>query len=429
MDWLEKILSDKNISQAQEYLLSETFLLQAGAILVALLIGKLLDSYFSSKIENLSQWKLRKWSIKPVIDAFKDVLLPLFSLTILFIIGIIFGEIEQKTKVIDVVLNLLAAWVVIKFVTSFIKMKVLSNWFAFIAWVIVALKILGLLGGVAAQLDAISISMGDTKLSVLLVIQAIFFIVIFIWVANALSKFLENQLMQSSLNPSLQVLFAKVIKIFLITLAFFVALNSLGIDLTALAVFSGALGVGLGFGLQKIVSNFISGIILLMDRSIKPGDVIAVDNTYGWVNKLSSRHVSVITRDGMEHLIPNELLITEKVENWSYSDSKIRIKVPFGVSYKSDMHKVKALVLESVKELSRVLVEPKPVCLMKGFGDSSVDFELRIWINDPQDGVRNIMSEVYFAIWDIFKANDIEIPFPQRDVHIKEALSFEEEDK
>ena len=148
--------------------------------------------------------------------------------------------------------------------------------------------------------------------------------------------------------------------------------------------------------------------------------VIAVDETYGWVNKLSSRHVSVITRDGKEHLIPNESLITEKVENWSYSDKNIRLKIPFGVSYNSDMNQVRELVLKAVDGLDRILDDPQPVCLMTEFGDSSVNFELRCWIDSPERGVKNVMSEVYFAIWNTFRKNKIEIPFPQRDVHIKD---------
>ncbi len=156
-----------------------------------------------------------------------------------------------------------------------------------------------------------------------------------------------------------------------------------------------------------------------MDKSVKPGDVISIDDTYGWVNKLGARYVSVLTRDGKEHLIPNENLISEKVENWSYSDSNIRIHIPVGVSYNSDMHKVREVLLTAAKESPRILKDHPIACLMKDFGDNSVNFELRAWIGDPQQGVSNIKSEIYFRIWDLFKENGIEIPFPQRDVNLK----------
>ena len=223
----------------------------------------------------------------------------------------------------------------------------------------------------------------------------------------------------SELTPALRVLMVKLVKIVLFTVAFLLGLDALGVDLTAFAVFSGAVGVGLGFGLQKVISNFISGIILLTDRSIKPGDIIAIDDTYGWVNALGTRYISVITRDGKEHLIPNELLITERVENWSFTNNNVRVRVPIGVSYKEDPHKVQELILQAVDESPRVLKKPEPRCLLTDFGDSSVNFELRFWIDDPINGIGNIKSEVLLKVWDQFKEHGIEIPFPQRDIHIR----------
>lgn len=165
----------------------------------------------------------------------------------------------------------------------------------------------------------------------------------------------------------------------------------------------------------------ISGIILLMDKSIKPGDVIAVEGSYGWVNALGARYVSVLTRDGKEHLIPNENLITQTVENWSYSDSKVRLHIPIGVSYDSDVRLVQKLLLQAVQDQPRVLKEPEPRCLITGFGDSSIDCEIRAWIFDPQQGIANVKSDIYFRIWELFKEHGVEIPFPQRDIHIKQA--------
>ena len=243
------------------------------------------------------------------------------------------------------------------------------------------------------------------------------------WIANALSRMVENRLGKiSHLTPSQQVLFGKLTRVLFIAVAILVAINSVGIDLTALAVFSGAVGLGVGFGLQKVVSNLISGVILLMDRSVKPGDVIAINDTYGWINAIGARYVSVITRDGIEHLIPNEELISRPVENWSYSNRLVRQRLPIGVSYESDIKKAIALAEQAAGEFDRIKTSPEPKCLLKGFGESSVDLELRIWIEDAEKGLSNIKSEIYLRIWDLFHENDIEFPFPHRDIKIRGAV-------
>ena len=214
----------------------------------------------------------------------------------------------------------------------------------------------------------------------------------------------------------------KITRITLIILAALVALSGLGIDLTALTVLSGAVGVGIGFGLQKVVSNFISGIIILLDKSIKPGDTISLGDTFGWIRELRARFVSVITRDGREFLIPNEDFVTQQVINWSFSDEMVRLDVPFGVSYKSNPHEVSKLAIAAASKVGRVdTARTTPVCWMTEFGDSSLNFLLRFWIDDPQQGLTNIRGKVLLALWDTFKENGIEIPFPQREITIKNA--------
>ncbi|MCB1694494.1 MAG: mechanosensitive ion channel, partial [Pseudomonadales bacterium] len=211
-------------------------------------------------------------------------------------------------------------------------------------------------------LDGIAFTAGQLRISLLTVVKGLITLGFLLWLAVSGSDLSERYIRNvGGLTPSLQVLLAKLIKIGLITFALLAGISSVGIDITALAVFSGAVGVGIGFGLQKIVSNFISGIILLMDRSIKPGDVIELDDTYGWINKLSGRHVSVITRDGKEHLIPNEDLITQRVINWSYSSKAVRLKIPVGISYRADPHQARDLMLAAVKDIGRVLENPQPM--------------------------------------------------------------------
>ena len=234
------------------------------------------------------------------------------------------------------------------------------------------------------------------------------------------TRLLESRIQTSrTLSPSVQVLFAKSLKIVLVSLAVLIAIRSVGIDLTALAVLGGAIGLGIGFGLQKVISNLISGVILLVDKSIKPGDVISVGGTYGWVTGLGGRYVSIVTRDGIEHLIPNETLITERVENWTHSNNRSRLKARIGVHYGSDVRLAMKLCREAARSTERVLTDPAPRCLLIGFGDSSVDLELRFWIEDAQNGVRNVTSEVLLRVWDTFHEHGIEIPYPQRDLHIR----------
>ena len=199
-------------------------------------------------------------------------------------------------------------------------------------------------------------------------------------------------------------------------MALAIALASIGVDLTALTVLSGAIGVGLGFGLQKVVSNFISGIIILLDRSIKPGDTISLDDTFGWIRELRARFVSVVTRDGREYLIPNEDFITNQVINWSFSNDLVRIDVEFGVAYDSDPHAVIRIAKEAAVSCERVVSHKPAVCWMTGFGASSIDFVVRFWIRDPQAGLTNVKGDVLLALWDAFKENGIAIPFPHREI-------------
>jgi len=218
------------------------------------------------------------------------------------------------------------------------------------------------------------------------------------------------------------VAFGKFSKFFLIALALFLAIDAAGIDLTTLTVFGGALGVGIGFGLQRITSNFISGFILVLDRSIKPGDVISVgadDTKFGWVQELRARYVVVRDRDGVERLIPNENLITSEVVNWSYTDPNTRVRIPVQISYDDDPEQAMALLIEAAKASTRILTTPEPTARMLAFADSGIQLELRIWISDPENGIGNVRTDVNLAIWRSFKAAGITIPYPQRDLHLK----------
>jgi len=325
--------------------------------------------------------------------------------------------------VLVTVASLLTAWVLIHLASTLIENAGVARFVAVVAWTVAALNIFGWLDEVMAVLDSWAVPIGQLRVSPLTVVKVGVSLWLALWLANGISKIVERRMARAqSTSATTRVLVSKLTRIGLVTLAILAALSAVGIDLTALAIFSGALGVGLGFGLQKIFSNLVSGLILLLDRSIKPGDVISLNATYGWVNHLGLRYTSVITRDAIEHLIPNEELITQRVENWSFSDNLVRLRIPVGISYDSDVRLAMKLCLESALQVARVQKDPEPRINVTGFGDSSVNLELRIWINDPQQGRGTVISDVLLLVWDLFHEHGIEIPFPQRDLHLKSLL-------
>ncbi|MBU2510164.1 mechanosensitive ion channel [bacterium] len=353
----------------------------------------------------------------------------LLSIIFLWATLLIFQRFEISIFIMKLALNLSMAWVIVQLATSTIPDRYWSRLIGVLVWSLAALNIIGLSDPFIALLRSTGFSIGQTRLTLLSVLQAVIILLVLLKGVGWLSRYIEVRLNGvPGLNSSTRLMLSKVMYITMVIMVTIIVLNSVGIDLTSLAFFSGAIGVGVGFGLQKVVSNFISGLILLSDRSIKPGDVIQLDEAVGRVRIMGGRYVSVVTRDEKEYLIPNEDLITQQVINWSYSNRIIRLKVPFGVSYRSDPHQVIKLVVSSVTDIARILKDPVPVCLLTGFGDSSIDFELRFWIKDPQNGVSNVIGDVLLAIWDTLKQNNIEIPFPQRDLHFKTPFPTPEEE-
>ena len=269
-------------------------------------------------------------------------------------------------------------------------------------------------------IDSWAINYGTHRISVLDIVSALIVTLAIYFAARVALRLAAKMIGRSDrLDPSQKALLQKIAGISVVSVAVLLGIDVLGIDLTALAVFSGALGLAVGFGLQKTLGNLIAGLILLMDKSVKPGDVIVVGDTFGAINKIGVRAVSVITRDGKEHLIPNEKLMTEPVENWSYSSRDVRLRIPVGVAYSSDLRLAQKLMIEAASIPSRVLSHPPPAVWLKEFGDNSVNHDILVWIRDPEDGVGNVQSEILNLVWVLFKQNNVEIPFPQRDVHIR----------
>lgn len=323
----------------------------------------------------------------------------------------------SRSYLIEVFANLATAWVVVAVATRIIRHKLTRQAVRWGVWIYLALLILDRTAEAYELLDSLALSIGSFRVSVWTVLKGLLTLLVLTlgvsWINSGLKARLERV---DELSPSIRVLTEKLVKLVLYGIAFVIALQSVGFDLTSITVLSGAIGLGIGFGLQKVVSNLISGLILLLDKSIKPGDVISLGDTFGWISDLGARYVSVVTRDGKEYLIPNEDLITGQVVNWSHSSDLVRLDIAFGVSYDSDPHEVRRIAREAAASVKRVVSPPSPVCHITGFGSSSIDFVLRFWIRDPSGGLANIRGDTYLALWDAFKANNIDIPFPRTDI-------------
>jgi len=296
---------------------------------------------------------------------------------------------------------------------------------AWLVFLLLGLHIFGILQPVSETLESMGFTLGETEITLLGLVKGVGVLVVLLWGSSLLTRLSRNRIASlPEVNPSMQVLLEKAVQVSLLLIAVLASLSTAGLNLSSLTLFGGAIGLGIGFGLQKVISNLVCGVILLLDRSIKPADVIEIEGTYGWINSLRARYVSVITRDGKEHLIPNEDLVTQKVVNWAFSNTNVRMRIPVGVSYDSDVRKALELCVEAGRAVGRVLGDPEPVCRVMGFGDNSVDLELRVWITDPVNGWGNVRSAIFLEIWDRFREHEIEIPFPQRDLHIRNAGEF-----
>jgi len=414
---------------AVDLLLRPAVSIQLAIIAVLFLCALLLDRFVEPRLEARARTIKGMKGLLRLIVAFMRRLEWLFFSFLLAIAFVItdLTHWPDKNYLLFSAMLLSGAWLLIAVVSHVIRSRFVGKAFSIIAWTYVAATILGINDDVAALVDSVGFSMGDVRISLLTLIQAALIFSVLLWLALGIGNFLDRRIQAvDELTPSLRVLIGKILRISLIIIAILMAMSGVGIDLTALTILSGAIGVGIGFGLQKVVSNFISGIIILMDQSIKPGDTISLGETFGWIRELRARFVSVVTRDGREFLIPNEDLITQQVINWSFSDEYVRLDVPFGVSYDSDPHEVSRLAIESTSALERVdSVKNSPVCWMTGFGDSSIDFLLRFWIRDPQKGLTNIRGKVLLALWDTFKEHDIVIPYPHREVIMKSPVTLD----
>ncbi|NPD19749.1 mechanosensitive ion channel family protein [Alterinioella nitratireducens] len=390
----------------------------AGLFLLAHLLRRVLGPRIRAWMASREGWP--KWRMRILVVIHRRLRGIFF---VLLIWPLVFGMQEftwpSRSYLLIIIAQLATAWLIVTFVTRLIHSPVIRSLLRYGAWAYVTLLILDLEDDAAAILDSIGFSLGEFRLSLLLVLQGILIVTALMVAARFLSRTTSSRIQRNEdISPSMRVLVVKAVQVVLYGTGLYIGLKAVGVDLTGLAFLSGAIGVGLGFGLQKVVSNLVSGIIILLDKSIKPGDVISLGDTFGWIETLGARYASVVTRDGKEYLIPNEDLITSQVVNWSHSNQFVRLDINFGTAYADDPHKVRKLAIEAARSVDRVLSSRAPVCHIVGFGDSSVDYVLRFWILDPTGGLTNIRGNVFLALWDSFQENGISIPFPQREVRM-----------
>ncbi len=326
----------------------------------------------------------------------------------------------SRSYLLPVAAKLALAWLVIRLVASAIRNQFVVMVISIAAWCIAALSVLGQLEPAAQALDSVAIVLGGLRLTPLLIIKATVLLAVALWLSGFAGQFVESRISRSrDLTPSMQVLLVKLIRLALMVVAVALAMSAVGIDLSALALFSGAVGVGVGLGLQKIVANFVSGIILLVDKSVKPGDLVTVGDSFGRIDAMNTRYIAIAAGDGRAFLIPNEDLVTQKVVNWTYTDRNTLVKVKFSTSYDADPRAICDLAVAVAIETPRVAGIKRPGCLLTEFGDYGMQFTLTFWISDLDAGTDNVRSDVMLGLWEAFRREGIQVPYPVRDIRIR----------
>ncbi|MEO0816313.1 MAG: mechanosensitive ion channel domain-containing protein [Pseudomonadota bacterium] len=419
-DWAEPILADP-IGWANANLLNVDVLLPIGVQVGAIIGAMLLGAIFAAPVRRLVRTGIQRLPenlASFVREIGPKLVRPAITLGLFYVAQVALAGAGFDATLVRVAFSLSVAFFLITLAGAFLP-EGLRKPALYIALAIAGLNAFGVLDDFVAWTYTIGPVFGGRTINPPFLIQAVITAGVFLFAANWLSKKLKTRVETlPQVEPSLRILISNALQIGLFFAAAILTLAGLSIPLSGLAVLGGAIGVGLGFGMQQIVANFISGVILLTDRSIKPDDVIEVDETYGVVKSLGLRYASVVTRDGKEHLIPNEQLITDKVVNWSYSNKQVRIKRRLRVEYETDLKLACQLVVEGAAETERVLANPAPKCLVMEFGEEAVEIEARFWIEDPQNGVNNVGSQVMLNVWDRFKAHGIDIPLRHEDVLI-----------
>lgn len=404
------------------------------AIEAAILVAAVLPAaFFGPQLRKLIQTQIAPrvpyGVLRRAASAFAHLATPIALYAVLQIAVVALKAAGNSSGLISGAVSLLAAWIVIRLVTLVIRSPFWSRLTFYVVWPLAALDAFGVLDDVVRQLQAFSIPLGEDEdgvaqtFSALDLLRTVAVFGVLFWGARFLNHLITGRINAiDELTVSFKALLSKILDVLLPVVALVAALQIVGFPFGTLAIFGGAVGLGIGLGMQRTVSNFFSGFTLIADKSIKPGDVIEVAGTYGWVTAMSARYVTLRTRDGTAHLVPNDKFIEDGVVNWSHDDRVVRLHAPFGVSYETrDVRGLAKAAEERALTVNRVLKTPSPRCNLMEFGDNSINFDLRFWINDPANGSANVRSDVMMAIWDMLHEMGVEVPFPQRDIHIKSA--------
>jgi small-conductance mechanosensitive channel len=358
------------------------------------------------------------------------------ALAALLVARTVIAALGSAATLLDVAMQLATALILVRLAMYLLRLALgprswMRTWeprLTLIVWLAISFQLIGWFDAIQNTLDAINLLPGRGRFTLWVLLKGLVIITVFVLVTSVAARAAERRIMHvESIALSTRIGITKFTYFFLVGLGVLLGINAAGVDLTALTVLTGAVGLGLGFGLQSIASNFVSGFVLLMDKSIKPGDVISFTGmpgtsteSFGWVQALRGRYVVVRDRDGVETLVPNQQLITNPVINWSYSDRKVRLKLPVRVSYRDDPEQALAVLMHATEDNPRILRDPAPVSRLMQFADHGMDLELRFWIADPEAGVNNVRSDVNRAIWRLFREAGITIPVAQREVYIRQ---------
>jgi small-conductance mechanosensitive channel len=408
----QEILSDMNSTVVLWQLLIITL-----SIAFSWVVNGGLKAYFKQYADENS---------KLVIGSINRILFPFTALAMIFCAEHLLVS-KMHVGMLHLAVKLLLAMAIIRLMVYALRyifspsgwLKTLENMIVWLIWILLALHESGFLGQIADVLEAVKFSIGKGSVNLLMIIQACFTIVMALFVAMWLSRLIEMRLLQQShVSMNMRVVMIKLIRIIFIVIATLIGLSVVGFDITLLSVFGGALGVGIGFGLQKIASNYVSGFIILLDESMKIGDLLTIESHYGVVTDLRSRYTVLRKLDGTQVIIPNETLITNSVVNHSYSDKNVRVQMPIQVSYQTDLKFALNLMKEIIQSHPRALKEPAPSVLISAFADSGIDIIMSVWIGDPEEGTMQLQTDIYLQVWEAFKKHGISIPFPQREVRL-----------
>jgi small-conductance mechanosensitive channel len=403
------------------------------AILLALAASHLLRVWHRRRADRLAADAEPAWQTALIEGC---VVLAAYFFAIIVLLGVraLLALAAMDVAIVDIALQLIVALLLVRLGVYLLSLvlgprswiRLWSNRITVVLWIAISFQLLGWFDGVEQTLDSMDLLPGKATFSLWSLIKGIVVVTGFIVVASVIARTIERRVMaMESVALSTRIGISKFAQFFLMGLGVLLGINAAGVDLTALTVLTGAIGIGLGFGLQAIASNFVSGFVLLMDKSIKPGDVISFTGTtgtstenFGWVQELRGRYVVVRDRDGVETLVPNQNLITTSVINWSYSDQRVRLRLPVMISYQDDPEKALELLIRAAADHPRILRDPPPVSRLMSFEDYGMRLEARFWIRDPMNGVNNVRSDVNRAIWRLFRDAGITIPVSQHDVRV-----------